>query len=162
MLKRILLALAGLLFVYLGVGYLIHLLASDQTEIRWLVEDMEEAYNTGDAGDCVAPLARNWRHEGYELDRQVLLGAVFQASRERDRSTHEMLTRVEVAEDSIQVAVDGERATLTVEAVFWRLRKGAWEETWRIRVEGELADGEDGWKIVKTRHSDLRGTHLGR
>jgi len=161
-LKKVALVLAALLALYLGVGWLIRMLASDETKIRWLVEGMEQAYNTGDAGDCVAPLARNWRHEGYEIDRQFLLGAVFQASRERDKETREMLTRVDVDEDALAITVDGERATLAAEAVFSRLRKGEWQETWRIRVEGELVDGEDGWEILRTRHSDVRGTHLGR
>jgi hypothetical protein len=31
-----------------------------------------------------------------------------------------------------------------------------------MRVEAELVKGEDGWEVVKSRHRDVEGTHLGR
>lgn len=161
-LKKILIGLVALTVLYLGTTFLIRSLASDETKIRWLVAGMEEAYNGGHAGQCVAPLAKNWRHAGTELDRELLLGALFQASRERDPKTRQHLSRVEVDEDAAAVTVTGERATFGADATFSRLRRGAWEETWRLRIEAELENGADGWEIVASRHTDLRGTHLGR
>ena len=101
-------------------------------------------------------------HEGHSIDRQLLLGALFQAARERDRETRELLSKVEVDEDAAAITVEGERATLACEALFSRLRRGTWEEAWRARFTAELVDGDDGWEIVRSRHEDLRGTHLGR
>jgi hypothetical protein len=162
MIKRVLFALLALVVLFYAVRGLVRFLASDETKIRRLVAGMEEAYNAGRPGSCVGPLAKDWRHESYQLDRELLLGALFQVARERDRETHELLTRVTVDEDAATVTVQDERATLALEALFERRRAGAWRETWRVRVEAELADGEDGWQIVKSRHTDLAGTHLGR
>jgi hypothetical protein len=69
---------------------------------------------------------------------------------------------VEVDEEAAAIVVAGDHATLTIEATFSRLRAGQWAETWRARLTAELEDGDDGWEIVKSRHEDVTGTHLGR
>jgi len=160
--RKLVPALLALAALYLGVAWLVELLTPDDTKIRRLVAQMEDAYNRGDPGDCVEPLARAWRHERYELDRQLLFGALLQAARERDRETRELPTRVTIDEDAASIDVQDDQATLALEALFERRRGGEWRASWRIRVEAELADGDDGWEIVKSRHEDLTGTHLGR
>ena len=162
MLGKILLAAVVLALLYFGVGFVRYAFASDETRIRWLVEGMEEAYNAGRPGACVGPLAKDWHHDGYSIDREMLLGALFQMAHERDRETHELLSRVEVDARAMTIRIDGEHATLTTEAQFSRLRAGKWEVGWRLRIEAELVDGEDGWEIVESRHLDLAGTQLGR
>jgi len=161
-LRKALAIVLALAVLALGVNWLVGVLESDETKIRRMLASMEDAYNRGDPGDCVAPLARDWRHAGTELDRQLLLGALFQVARERDRETKVLKTRVAVDEDAATVAIDGASATLACEAVFSRLRAGEWTETWRMRAEAELVDGDDGWEIVRSRHEDEAGTHLGR
>ena len=160
--KKIVLPLLALVVLFLGVGFVVRLLTPDETKIRRLVADMEDAYNRGNPGDCVEPIARDWHHERYELDRQLLFGALLQTAQERDRETRELLTRVTIDEDTATVHVQGDRATLELEAKFERRRAGEWQETWRIRVEAELEDRDGHWQIVRSRHQDLRGTHLGR
>ena len=162
MAKRLFLALLALVALYYGGRGLVRFFASDETKIRHLVAGMEAAYNDGRPGSCVAPLARKWRHEGSEIDRELLLGGLFQTARDRDRETRQLRSKVEVDEEAAAIVVTDEEATLTVEAVFSRLRGGEWNETWRARVTAELEDGDDGWKIVRSRHEDLAGTHLGR
>lgn len=136
---------------------------SDETKIRWQVEGMEEGFNEGDLSDCVGPLDTSWRHDAYSLNREYLKGGLFQAFREeRDRETGKRTSRVEVDWKGFFVEVDGEQAKIEVEARFSRLQKEAWEQTWHIRVFGDLEKGEDGWKILRTRHDDLKGTQLSR
>ena len=162
MAKKLVLALLALVALYLGIAWLVRLFTPDETKIRRLVAQMEDAYNRGNPGDCVEPLARDWRHERYALDRQLLFGALLQTAQERDHETRALLTRVAIDEDAATVNVQEGGAQLELEALFERRRAGEWHETWRIRVEAELADGDDGWEIVKSRHQDVRGTHLGR
>lgn len=162
MARKLLLSLLALGALYLGLGPVLRLFASDETKIRWLVEQMEEAYNAGRPGSCVGPLAKDWRHEGYALDREMLLGGLFQAARERDKETRQLRSRVAVDEHALVIVVDGGHATLQVPATFSRLRGGQWEEAWRLAVTAELEHGDDGWKIVRSRHTDLAGTQLGR
>ena len=56
------LVLAGLWF---GGRALVRFFASDETHIRWAIEDMEAGYNDGDVPDAVRPLAQDWRHAGH-------------------------------------------------------------------------------------------------
>lgn len=161
--KKIFLGLTALAALYLGGRWLWRALASDETKIRWIVERMEAGYDRGKPGACIGPLAKDWRHQGYELDRELLRGALIQATlQDRDPQTKQLLTRVDVDPATLAIEVDGDRARLSCLATFHRLRRGTWEETWRMRAEAELQDGEDGWEIVRSAHQDLRGTQLGR
>ena len=162
MARKLLLPLLGIVALYLGVGFVVRFFTPAETKIRKRVAHMEDAYNRGNPGECIEPLARDWHHAGYELDRQMLFGALLQTAQERSHETRELLTRVTIDEDAATVNVQDERATLELEALFERRRGDTWHETWRIRVTAELVDGDDGWQIVASRHEDLRGTQLGR
>ena len=161
--KRALLVVFALVFLFFLGRWIVIALASDETKIRWLVENMEDGYNEADAGDCIGPLAEDWTHEGYEVERELIRGAILQDYlQDRDRETKKLRRRVDVDHDTLVVEVDGDTARFTVEVTFERLREGEWEETWRMRAQAELQAGEDGWKIHRTRHEDLRGTQLSR
>lgn len=160
--QRILLAAFALLALFFGGRGLVRFLASDETKIRRIVAEMEAAYNEGRPGACVSPLAKDWHHEGSEIDRELLLGALFETARDRDRETRQLRTHVDIDEDAARIQVDGEHATLALDATFSRLRAGQWEPTWRVAFEAELENGSDGWGIVKSRHEDRSGTLLGR
>jgi hypothetical protein len=156
------LTLSALPLAWLGSGFVLRWFASDETKIRWIVASMEEDYNAGDPSDCIEAIAANWRHEGTEMDRRMLFGALLGIARERDRETRQLRTKVEVDEEAAAITVDGERATLTLEAQFLRRKGEDWAPSWRTRIEADLRDGDDGWEIVASRHEDLAGTHLGR
>lgn len=156
------LGLAALPLLYLGSGLVIRWFASDETEIRWIVEGMEEAYNVGDPSGCVESIARTWRHAGSELDRQMLFGALLRIAQERDRETRALRSRVAVDPEAAEIVVTGDTATLTLDAAFERRRGEEWQPSWQVRITAELVDGDDGWEIVTSRHEDLAGTHLGR
>ena len=106
-LRKALLSILAIVGLFLGVRGVVRFLASDETKIRWLVEQMEEAYNDGRPGSCVGPLAKDWKHEGYSIDREMLLGGLFQAARERDKETRQLRSRVEVDEDALEIAEIG-------------------------------------------------------
>ena len=162
LLKRlVLLLLAVVACSFLGRA-LYRALASDETKIRWMVRDMVEGYDEGDVGDCIGPFAEDWRHEGHEITRELLRGALLQTALERDPATKQQLSSVDLDEDSLVVEVDGASARVACEARFSRLRRGAWEPAWTLRAEAELEKREEGWKIVRSRHQDVRGTELGR
>jgi hypothetical protein len=161
--RNLLLLTLVVLLLWIGGRWLVYALASDETRIRWMLGTMEEGYNSGDVGDAVGPLARDWSHEGHSLDRELVKGGLIRESlQDRDPETKELMRRVELDGETLVVTVDGDAATLEVEASFARQREGAWETTWRALVSGELRRGEDGWEIHRTRHRDLEGTQLSR
>ena len=161
--KRVIGIVGGLAFAFFLGRWLFIALASDETRIRWLVERMEQGYNRADVGDCVGPLADDWSHEGYAVDRDLIANAIrADYLRDRDRETKELRRRVDVDEETLDILVDGEKALLSVEVSFERLDRGEWAETWALRAAAELRATEDGWRIHRTRHEDLRGTQLSR
>ncbi len=161
--KRILLALAGTAALLVAARSLYRALAPDETKIRWMVERMVEGYNTDDVGDCIGPLAEEWRHEDYHLDRDELRAGLLHASlQDRDTKTKKLDRRVEVDSENLAVEVSGSSANLRCQAAFFRRRGEIWNDTWRIEIEADLQHGEHGWKIVRSRHRDLRGTQLSR
>lgn len=161
---RVLLVLLGLVVLGFGGRALIRTLASDETLIRWEIEAMERGYNSGDVGDAIAPLTKDWVHEGYELNRDLLhAGLVGEFFQDRHPVTKELLRRAELVEDSLEVELTGaDAARANAEVVFSRLEQEAWGEAWRARIESDWERREDGWRLVHSRHSDLRGTQLSR
>lgn len=156
------LGLAALPLLYLGSGIVLRWFVADETEIRWIIADMEEAYNVGDPSGCVDPIAQTWRHAGSELDRSMLFGALLRIAQERERETRALRSRVEVDEEAAEIVVTDERATLALDATFLRRRGEEWKPSWEVRITAELVDGDDGWEIVSSAHEDRAGTHLGR
>ena len=168
--KRVLTVLGTVLLIYFGGRALYRAMASDEQKIRWAVEGMFEGYNTAQPRLCVGPLAEDWRHDSWPgLDRELLRGGLFRVSmQDRDRQTKELTTRVELVPESLFISVEGDTASFELEAFtshHARPEPGAdreWEERWRFHVWAQLEKGEDGWKIVTSRHEDLAGTQLSR
>jgi len=161
--KHVLFVLAASVMAFVLGRMVILAFVSDETKIRWLIQEMEEGFNDGDLSDCIGPLHTDWKHDGHSMNRDYLKGGLFQTFREeRDRDTGRRTSKVEVDLESFSVEVEDEQARFEVEALFSRFKRDAWEETWHIRVFGDLEQGEDGWKITRTRHDDLSGTQLSR
>ena len=162
-LKQVLTVIAGSLVLYFVGRWVVLALASDETRIRWMIENMEEAYNEGKAGRCVAPLAKNWTHDSYDGVNRDLVFAVLAREVLGPEAKQRGERRVVVDPEGLLIEVlDEERASLTAEVDFSRLLEEEWQSRWRARVEADLEKGEDGWRIVRSRHTDLEGTQLSR
>lgn len=160
---RFLLALAAVPLLWFGGRALVRLLASDETLIRWAIEDMEEGYNEGDVGDAIGPVHERWAHEGYEFDRELLRAVlVGEFLQDRDPETKKLLRRVRLVEDSLVVEAEGDGARARVEAVFSRREQGEWRDVWHAHVESDWRRTEDGWRLTSSRHEDRAGTQLSR
>ena len=153
------LAALALLFAW-GGCVLWRRLASDETQIRWRIEEAAEAFNAGRPGSAVAPLADAWfdRSSGIHKDtlHQMLVALVFQEKDEKGR----FRCSVEVPRETLVIEVqEGGKAHATLEAAFFRKRTALREPElqWRAAVEADLVDGEDGWQIVSTEHRTLEG-----
>ncbi len=161
--KRGLTVLLATVIVVLGVRAIARSLASDETKIRWRIESMVEGYNTGDVGDAIGPLAKDWRHEDFPYDREAIRGGLIRESlQDRDRETGKLRRRVELDADTLSIQTADDTATLEVEASFQKLEGDEWTERWRARISGDLRNGENGWFLFASRHEDLVGTPLSR
>ncbi len=161
-LKRILVVVLVLVVGFLGVRSAIRALASDETKITWLIEDMAEGFNDGRAGTAVGGLAAEWRHEGSRVDRdllrEVLAREVLSA---RTSRSGELPHRVAIPEELLLITVEEDFARVECEAIFDERNEEEWKTVWCVRIWAELERGEDGWRIVRSRHEDLvgRGWH---
>lgn len=170
--RRALAVLVALPLLWLGGRALVRAFASDETRIRWMLASMEEGYNTGDVGDAVAPLHRDWSHEGTELDRDLIrAGLARELFQDRDPRTKKLRRRVELDPGSVEVAVGEDGADVALVARFARLDprpdagaedEAAWGVVWTARIEAELVRTDDGWRILRSRHADVEGTQLSR
>jgi hypothetical protein len=134
-------------------------LASDETQIRWRIEEATEAFNAARPGSTVAPLADAWwdRTSGIHKDtlHQLLVGLMLQEKDEGGRFRYAVLVPPESL--AIEVLEDG-KAHATLEAAFFRTLGGERKLQWRFALEADLAEGDDGWEIVATEHRTLEGS----
>ncbi|MCZ6598614.1 MAG: hypothetical protein O7B99_13325 [Planctomycetota bacterium] len=162
MLLRILAAAATLLLLtWGGCRLYVAVFVSDETKIRWVIEDAAEGFNTGDPSDCVADLAKDWRDEKTGLTRRDLQQVLFATFwSDRDPRTKELLWRVEVPEDLLTITLDEadeNRAEVTCTLRFFRKHGESWKLDWAVAIEAEMRD-DDGWKIARTRRMDVEGS----
>jgi hypothetical protein len=134
-------------------------LASDETQIRWRIEEVTEAFNAGRPGSAVKPLADAWwdKTSGIHKDtlHQLLVGMLFREKDAQGRFRY----AVEVPAETLVIEVlDDGTAHATLEASFFRKRNELRELKWRVAVEADFVDGDDGWEIVATEHWTLAGT----
>jgi hypothetical protein len=161
MLKKIGLALVALGLLAALVRVLVLTLVSDETRIRWVIQDAVEGFGNARANPVLDALARDFQDETSGFTREDLRGplaAVF--FQEKDPQTKGFPYRLEIAA-AIEIAVtDGEPAEANVAfpAVIVDTRGGARREAWAFRVEGRMEEREDGWVFVRTTHETTGGS----
>jgi|GEM_PF-2688332 len=162
--KRLLLAVAALVVLWLAGRALVSALASDETRIRWRIEAMRDGYNEGDLGDVVAPIHDDWRHAGSSVDRELLkAGLLREFLQERRSRSKQLVRRVEIVPDSLTIEIGEDEARLEVELSFSRLQgDDSWKESWRALVEAELLRSDGRWLVHRSRHEDLAGSRRAR
>jgi hypothetical protein len=158
--KRLLLGLLAVIVLYFLAHWLFVALASDETRIRWLLEDMAGGFNETNARAVVAGLAEDFKEETDGCDRNgVRLGLNHLFLTQRDARTREFPYRVEIGVESLRIAVDAAGRTARVELVarFHESRGEAARVAWEVRIEGELRKGDGGWEVIRSRHETAAG-----
>jgi hypothetical protein len=158
--RRVLLVLIGLAALVLAGQRLRVWLASDATRIRWRLEEMEEGFNETRLAPCMRGVAAEWRDTESRVDRALLadlLRSLF--FHEKDPESGRFPYRVELERETLAIEPDPQadgRARVEVVVRFSALERGAWSETWRVRVRAELAEDPDlGWQVLRSEHETL-------
>lgn len=160
--KKILIGVIGIALAALAVHWIRLTTASDETRIRWLLEEMEEGFNDSSASSVVSGLSEEFLEESERLEKhQIRQFLLYLFLRERDPETKEFRFRVRLHEPDIQVALpDAREATVRLRAEFLRLRNGkdrSWETTWEADIQAQLRKEDDGWKVHRSRHREVGG-----
>lgn len=158
--RRLLLALAAALVLFVVGRWLVLALVPETTRIRWRLESMQDGFNETRLAPCLEGLAPLWRHRGGEVDRARFADALRAAFfNEKDPETGRFALRAEIEPDTLEVELDADdddKAVARCVGRFLVLERGAWSSAWRARLELELArDDERGWQVVRSEHEDL-------
>lgn len=152
----ILLALAGL-----GVaGWRLRIaLASDETLIRWRIEQMASGFDRTRLVSVMEGFETDYRDATSGLDRQDVMDALrWTFLQEIDPKTREFRWTVEVPSEAVVVELDPdepERARAALTASFRVRGEPERPPSWVVAIEGELEKGERGWVFVRSTHETL-------
>jgi hypothetical protein len=153
----LLLALAAALFL-IGRA-IVRGLASDETKIRRVVEQMADGFDRTRMDPVLEGLARDFEDETSGATRQELREALaylfFEAV---DKHTKRFAYRVEV--EIQRITVEGTNAVCELNARFLRVGDAGESPAWEIAVTASFTRGDDGWRIRRTRHTTKSGERL--
>ncbi len=152
--KKILLVLVGAAAVVF-IGNRIRLaLLSEETLIRMRIEDMAEGFNDTDLAQVAGGVAEDYRDKALELDRKRLLALVrYLFLKKNDFKTKQFAFRVEVDIQEVVVAEAEDAARVALEVRFSKSELGEWKAFQSGKVDADLRKGEEGWQVVRTRHT---------
>jgi len=166
--RRLLLALAAALVLFVVGRWVVLALVPQTTRIRWRLESMCEGFNETRLSPCLSGVAPTWRHASGGLDRERLTDALRSIFfHEKDPESGRFPLRAEIEPDSLEIELDeadDARARAHLIGRFLVLEHGEWSSAWRARIGLELArDPERGWQVVRSEHTDLEadGRFLG-
>jgi len=163
-LRRILLGLAGALLCFFVGRAIVRALVSDETRIRWLVEDMQAGFDRTRMDPILVAFAGNFRDDTSGADRQNVREALaYLFLTAKDPQTKAFPYRVEVGIP--RIAVDRSTASeptadVDVDARFFDRRGSEEQLAWEIAVASRWTRGEYGWRIASTRYETKSGRML--
>jgi hypothetical protein len=188
MLRKGLLALIALALVYWGVSALVRAFASDETRIRWVLEEMAEGFNETQLAAATQGVGESFRDDTSGYGKAELIEAlryVFMSS--KHPVTRAFPYRLEIPREQLDIELRAARAgehgeharakflarVIEPDPAPTRAARGAAaadEETesaatsapeprvWDLRVQADFTLTEDGWKLARSTHEKLSGS----
>lgn len=164
MAKRILLALAVGLALYFGFHAVRRALASEPTQITWVVDAMCEGFAATRMNPVMAGLAADFHDEALGADRELVkLGLAQLFFEQRGGDDRRFPYRVTWRSDQgpvVDESGEEKTAALELEFEFFR-REGETERSvWKAKVEAQLRKRDGDWRFVRTRTTTVEGRML--
>jgi len=157
--KRAVASVLAALVLWFAGRALVRALASDETKIRRLVESMADGFDRTRMDPILQGLDRGFVDETSGATRQELreaLAYLFFTAKDETTKAFPYRAKVEIG----SVTVRRPSAECAAEVRFVDLRGGKGTPAWQIGVRLELARGDDGWKIVKSKYETRSGRML--
>ena len=162
--KRILFGLLALLLLWFGVRAIVRALASDETRIRWVIEDMADGFNQTRMNPIMNGLAEDFLEDSWGADKELARAGLAQMFlQSKDSRTKKFPYRVQIPEQDFRVQVHegGPRtAEFDLVAQFDESKGEEWHPRWTAKVHAQLVLAPGGWKIRRARVDDGGGTRL--
>ena len=160
--KTVLKLVAVTIVVFFLGRQLLWLVASDETQIRWTVEEMIEGFNDVRLAKATGGIHREWRSSSEKLSKSYLQdGLRYLFTQEKHPETRAFLYRAEIVEDSLSIEIDERTAQVDVEVRFLRLVGEEPEPVWHVALRNQFVETEErGWQVKLTEHKNLEGRDL--
>ena len=164
LMKRALFALLALVLLGFGVRAIVHAFASDETKIRWVVEDMADGFNETRMNPIMSGLTEDFLEDSHGADKALAragLAQIFLQS--KDPLTKKFPYRVRIPDEELRIEVQaGEPKSATADFMtrFDESKGEEWSSRWVASVNAELVDGPGGWKIRRARLDTREGQRL--
>jgi hypothetical protein len=159
--RRLVLVALALAIVFVFGRWVLRALASDETHVRWVVEEMIEGFNQAELRPVMAGLAPDYVDTSSGLHRNELREAlIYSFFQDVDPRTHDYQFRAEMPPDGLVIEI-GEpgHARVVAQIAFYTRVRPTEELFWDARVEGEMEERDEGWQWVRTtsvNHSQRR------
>jgi hypothetical protein len=159
--QRFLLSALAAFAAFFGVRSIVRALASDETKIRWVVEDMESGFNDTRMSRVLGGLSSDFLDETWGADREMVhAGLARMFFEEKDPDTKHFLYRVDIPKDELAMEIDGEAASMNLVASFYEVHGASEKLAWKARIHAALVKTKDGWKIRRSENKSLEGNRL--
>lgn len=139
-------------------GY--RMLVSDETRIRWLLEDAASSFNQAHLRSCLEAFHLDYRDTTTGLER-ARLGHVLRLLflRDLDPKTKAFLFRVRLPTEDLAIQVDdnGEQAEARFQLDLEKKRQEAWQSQWQVWVTAKLQKVDGEWRIHRSSHETAAG-----
>lgn len=159
--KRFLIATLTVLALYFAGRALVRALVSDETKIRWLIEDMADGFNGTRMNPVLEGLAADYLDEtsgaDREMVRQALVHLFFTA---KDETTKRFRYRVELSTPGVKIietVPDLWKAECDIEARFFERHGKDETVAWQVQIAAKLERGQDGWRFTRTSYHTESG-----
>ena len=140
---------------------LVHAFVSDETKIRWRIEDACQGFDDTRMNPILDLLAKDYREESLGFSREDVRGAVASIFlSEKDPQTKRFPYHVQLIADDLAIDIekpDAKRARVALRARILDTRGGNERNAWEFRVEGRLEKRPEGWQFTKSTHETLAG-----
>lgn len=138
------------------------MLASDETRIRWLLEDAARSFNEAYLAGCLEAFDNRYQDTSSTpaLDRTMLAATLRYVFQLRvDLKTKAFLLRVRIPEEelTIQVGRSGEQAEARFRLDLEEQLEGAWQSAWQLQVTANLQEAGGDWRIRQSSHETAAG-----
>jgi hypothetical protein len=161
MLRKVAIALIALAIVWLGGRALVHALVSDETKIRWNLEEACEGFTEARMSPILGFLAPDFVEESSGRPRAEVRAAVasvfFSA---KDPQTKKFPYVAIVVPDTVVIdrdPGDEDKARLRCSIRITDTRGGGERIAYEFKLDGMLVDGDDGWQLVNARADKVQG-----
>ena len=159
--NRFLLSALAAFAAFFGVRAIVRALASDETKIRWVLEEMADGFNSTRTSRVLGGLSSDFLDETWGADRELVhAGLAHMFFEEKDPETKHFLYRVEIPKEEVAIDVDGDAAGVNLAAVFFEVHGATEKLAWKAHVHAAFVKTKDGWKIRRSESKSVEGQRL--